>query len=112
MSSPKTHCPKCGEDFLQSTADSNQGTCLKCRPARPRSLPDPEPIELSLRLGLACLFGFIFAGMGYGAGDLMWSGIGVILSLISFPIGFLYGFFCREINALIRGIIRTLFQID
>lgn len=69
-------------------------------------------MELSLRLLLATIFAFVFAGLGYGAGAMIWSGIGVILALITFPIGAIYGFFCREINYLIRMMCRSLIHFD
>lgn len=69
-------------------------------------------MELSLRLLLATIFAFVFAGLGYGAGAAIWSGIGVLLALIAFPIGAIYGFFCREINNLIRMVFRSLLHFD
>ena len=111
----KATCPECGIEFLQRTADSNDGRCLKCRP-RPSNGVDHEAIagkmELSLRLLLATLFAFVFSGMGFGAGAKIWSGIGVILALIAFPFGAVYGFFCREINQLLRAGFRSLLHFD
>lgn len=111
----KATCPECGSEFLQSTADSNNGFCFRCKPKKTRGADHEEiagKMELSLRLLLAAIFAIIFAGVGYGAGSAIWSGIGVLLALIGFPIGAIYGFFCREINSLIRVVFRSLFHFD
>lgn len=112
MTAAKTICPDCGAEFLQSTADSNAGRCLKCNPGNKRKESInhedvAESLELSMRLLLGFVFSLLFASFGYGAGAVIWAGIGVILALICFPVGFVYGFFCREINSLIRGIFRA-----
>ena len=107
----KAICPKCESEFLQITADSNDGYCLKCRPNKKSSIDHAhvaEKMELGLRLLLAIVFGFVFAGMGYGAGSVIWAGIGIALSLAFFPVGFVYGFFCSEINPIIRSFFRSL----
>ena len=118
MDSPKATCSECGIEFLQTTADSNGGVCRKCRPgsdggklgALDRSEIFAGNIELSMRLLLAFFFGSVFCGLGYVAGAWIWSGIGLLLALIMFPIGFVYGFFVVEINALIRFAFRCLLK--
>lgn len=65
-----------------------------------------------MRLLLAVVFGFVFAALGYGAGAVIWVGIGMILALVCFPIGLVYGYFCAEINVFIRGLIRALLNLD
>ena len=115
MPEAKTTCPECGTDFLQSTADSNGGYCLKCKPRKRNGILHEvlaAKMEFSLRFLLAFVFAFVFAGLGYGAGAVIWAGIGVILTLICFPIGFIYGFFCREINFFIRGFFRAFLHPD
>ncbi|MDA8968918.1 hypothetical protein N9F48_02505 [Akkermansiaceae bacterium] len=114
MTATKTTCPDCGTEFLQSTADSNDGACLKCKPRKKGINHESvaSKIEVSMRLLLAFFFGFVFAGLGYGAGAVIWAGIGVILAIACFPIGFVYGYFCQEINIFIRGLIRTLLPFD
>ena len=91
MSEPKTICLECGAEFLQVTADSSGGYCLKCRPNKKAEIDHEvvaEKIVLSLRLLFAILFAFVFAGLGYGAGAVIWFGVGVILALVGFTIGF------------------------
>lgn len=115
MPEPKTTCLECGVEFLQATADSNGGYCLKCRPNKKAETDHEEVAEkivLSLRLLFAIVFAFVFAVLGYGAGAVIWFGVGVILVLVGFPIGFVYGFFMREINSFIRAMFRGLFHFE
>ena len=105
MTSPKATCIKCGSEFLQSTAESNAGYCRKCKGGiNHESIA--EGVELSMRLLLAFVFAFVFSGLGYGVGAVIWTGIGIILALVFFPLGFVYGFFCVEINFFLRMIFR------
>ncbi|MES2983054.1 MAG: hypothetical protein V4727_12135 [Verrucomicrobiota bacterium] len=106
--SEKAKCPECGVEFLQSTAESNGGFCLKCKPSETDFNHDKvaETLELGMRLLLASVFAFVFAGLGYISGAAIWTGVGVILALVCLPIGFIYGFFCREINFFIRSFLR------
>lgn len=115
MTEPKTTCLECGAEFLQSTAHSSGGYCLKCRPNNKAEADHEEVAEkmlLGLRLLFAMVFGFVFAGLGYGAGAVIWFGVGVILALVCFPIGLVYGFFMREINSFIRAMFRGLFHVE
>lgn len=91
MPESKTTCLECGAEFLQATADSSGGYCLKCRPSKKAGTDHEEVAEkilLSLRLLFGMVFAFVFAGLGYGAGAVIWFGVGVILALAGFPIGF------------------------
>ena len=110
MSDLKANCPKCGAEFMQSTADSNGGFCLKCKPSR----KDHEAIAEGITLGFRILFGFIFAivfaGIGYSLGAVLWKGLAILFSMLSFPIGFIYGFFVREINSFLRMLVRAIFE--
>lgn len=108
----KTTCPQCGASFLQTTADLNDGFCLKCKK---RGIDHDEVatgMELGFRFLAASFFGCLFAALGYGIGSAIWTGIGIVLALISFPIGLIYGFFCREINFFIRMLLRSVFHLQ
>ncbi|BCX47623.1 hypothetical protein HAHE_15310 [Haloferula helveola] len=107
--SAKTTCPECGAEFLKKTADSNGGYCLRCRPKKKREVDHEslaDTMEIGLRLLLGFVFGCIFAGAGYGVGAMIWVGVGVLMALAGFPLGFLYGFFLPEINGFIRNCFR------
>lgn len=115
MPEPKITCLECGAEFLQTTADSSGGYCLKCRPNKKAEMDHEEVAEkmvLSFRLLFAMVFAFVFAGLGYGVGAVIWFGVGVILALVGFPIGFVYGFFLREINSFIRAMFRGLLHLE
>jgi hypothetical protein len=110
MTASKSTCPECGTEFLEGATDSNAGCCLKCKPFKKGGMDHgmvADKIELSLRLLLAFGFAVVFAGLGYGAGAVVWAGVGLLLALACFPIGFIYGFFCPEINFFIRALIRS-----
>lgn len=114
MTATKIICPDCGVEFLQATADSNDGLCLKCKP-RKKGIDHEEVAEkigIGLRLLFAFVFGFIFAGLGYGIGSLIGMDVGIIIALIGFPLGFVYGFFSQEINFFIRGLFRVFLHFD
>ncbi len=69
-----------------------------------------EKTELGMRILFAIIAGTIFAVIGFTAGALIWSGIGVILALVLFPIGALYGFFCDYINAILRSFLNSFLE--
>ena len=111
MGSQKATCPECGSEFLQETADANGGYCLKCKLVKKSEVDHgmvAEKMEVGLRLLLAVIFACVFAGLGYGIGAVIWTGVGVLLAVAGFPIGAVYGFFCPEINAILRGAFRWL----
>ncbi len=124
MESPKLNCKVCGKEISQETADNYLGGCWRCHPGTGTADgryegKDEEKfnieniadsMEFGMRLLLAFVFGCVFCGLGYAAGAWIWSGIALLLALIFFPIGFVYGFFAVEINALIRFALRWLIK--
>ncbi|WP_442507111.1 hypothetical protein SH528x_006009 [Novipirellula sp. SH528] len=69
-----------------------------------------ESMELGLRLLLGVLFGCLFAGLGYGIGAILGTVTGIIVATPFAFVGFIYGCFCVEINAMIRLILSSIFE--
>ena len=65
-----------------------------------------ESMELGARTLLGLLFAFVFAGLAWQVGSHVWVGLGLIIALITWPIGFVIGFFWLEIKLAAQIILR------
>lgn len=116
MSEPKTTCAMCGAAILQMTADSNDGACRRCKPRKGKAREGEivedvlDTFSFGIRLAFAIIFGVIFATSGYSLGAVVWSGLGIMLALPAFPLGFLFGWFIREIRLLIQLFLQGFFS--
>lgn len=106
MPEPTTNCAKCGASILQSTADQNDG---RCQPCSGRS-DAVSSMTLGLRFLLGLIFGCLLGGLGYGIGSFVGSLVGVLVAIPFALIGFIYGCFCVEINAMIRSALPIVFD--
>ena len=110
MSSEKVKCKKCNSEFLVSTSKETGGVCRGCKKGNSTIGDTLEAVELSFRLILAVVFAFFFTITGYGLGSEVWTGLGFFAAVVSFPIGFVIGFFFHEIRFLVRLIFGSFFQ--
>ncbi len=69
-----------------------------------------ESIEWGMRLLLGMLFGCVFTGLGYGLGAILGTVTGIIVATPFAVVGFIYGCFCVEINAIVRLILSSLLE--
>lgn len=64
----------------------------------------------AMEIGIRCLFGVLFtvffSAFFYWLGSHAWSGIGIVLGIVSAPFGFIAGFFWMEIKFLLRLLIQ------
>ena len=104
MTDSKTECSKCGASILQSTADRNGGRCRPCATG-PSVETVAEGMELGMRLLLGVVFAVVIGGIGYGIGSIFGTIGGIVVAIPFGFIGFLYGCFCVEINAIIRSFL-------
>ena len=104
MSEPKTDCATCGVSILQSTATQNGGRCKPCATG-PKLEDVAGGIEFGTRILLGIVFAAVIGGLGYGIGSMLGTIGGVIIAIPFASLGFLYGCFCVEINAIIRSIL-------
>ena len=112
--SQKTACPSCGSSFLQKTADENRGICRKCAPSeknRAQKIPFAEKLEIGMRVFLAIVFAAVAGGLGYSLGHGVFAGFGLIGAIFLLPVGFIYGFFCVEINWLLRTALQVVLKL-
>ena len=109
MSETKPQCKKCEAVILPSTAEQNDGYCMKCKDSALNTIEAVgDTIEFGMRLFLGVCFGGFAAVLGYTLGSLVWSGIGILLALCLAPVGLIYGFFITEINFVIRLVIKAV----
>ena len=104
MTESKTECSKCGASILQSTAERNGGRCKPCSTG-----PKLENVAVGMEFGIRLLLGVVFAvvigGLGYGIGSFVGTIGGIILAVPFTIVGFIYGCFCIEINAIMRSLL-------
>lgn len=66
-----------------------------------------ETMELAIRLCFGIGFAFLFSSLAWWVGSGVWIGVAAIAAAITFPIGFLIGFFWLEVKYLVRLILGT-----
>lgn len=109
MPDPKTKCRECRDLVLQSTADKNGGRCKPCA-ASPKFEDVAEGVALGMRFLLGVFFGVVIGGVGYGIGSLLGTIGGIAVAIPFAMLGFIYGCFCVEINAIVRSILPFVFD--
>jgi hypothetical protein len=65
-----------------------------------------EAMEVGMRFFLGFLFASIFASAAWWLGSQLWVGIGVLLSVLVFPVGFAVGFFWLEVKFFLQLVFR------
>jgi hypothetical protein len=109
MNSNQTQCSKCKAEILLVTAEKTGGVCMKCKnEGEGKVLQLIESVDFGLRSLMAVGFGIGAAILGYTLGAVVWSGLGILLSIVLIPVGLLYGFFLPEINFCIRLAFRAI----
>ena len=58
-----------------------------------------------MRLFLGVVFSCVIGGLGYGLGSLFGMFGGIVIAVPFAFVGFIYGCFCVEINAIIRSLL-------
>ena len=104
MTEPETKCLKCGASILQSTATRNGGRCQPCATG-PKVEDGAGGMELAMRLTLGVVFAVIIGGLGFGIGSFLGTIGGIFVAIPFTLVGFVYGCFCVEINAIIRSVL-------
>lgn len=104
MTEPETECVKCGALILQSTATRNGGRYQACATG-PKVEDVAEGMELGMRLILGVVFAVIIGGMGFGISSFLGTIGGIFVAIPFALVGFIYGCFCVEINAIIVGVL-------
>ena len=101
MTATKTECVRCGTSIVQSTAKDTGGLCRPCE-AGPDVETVSDGIEIGFRFTKALVFAIFAAGIGYTIGSVLGDIGSMVLSVPFTAVGFVYGFFSTEINAIIR----------
>ena len=109
MTQPKTKCTKCGTSILQSTAARNSGRCKPCATG-PKFENTAGGMELGMRLILGSIFAGVAGGLGFGIGSVLGTIGGLVFAVPLAMIGFCYGCFCVQINAILRSILPFIFD--
>ena len=67
-----------------------------------------QAMEVGMRTLLGLIFTAAFGTFGFWLGSQLHAGVGIIVSLLLLPIGFLLGFFWVEVKFLIRLILGSI----
>jgi hypothetical protein len=62
-------------------------------------------MELGVRLFLGVVFAVFIGGLGFGIGSFLGTLGGIFVAIPFTLVGFIYGCFCAEINAIIRSFL-------
>ena len=114
MAELQTTCSKCDVPILQSTADDNDGFCGHCKSRRSGGfkldLTPTETVEFSMRLFLGALFSVMGFGLGCALGSQLGTVSAFVVAIAFAVVGFVYGCFKMEIDALVWAICRLFFH--
>ncbi len=67
-------------------------------------------MELGMRLFLGVMFGLMLSGVAWWIGSLIWVGFAILVSFVTFPVGFVIGFFWLEVKFALRFLIGAMFD--
>ena len=63
-----------------------------------------------MRLILGSIFAVVIGGLGCGIGSVLGTIGGIVVAIPFAMIGFCYGCFCVELNAIIRSVLPFIFE--